>query len=174
MASFFSTSTLKNFLRQIPLRRIRNHRHHSLARSQPPSPTCERRKCRRPPARPRQHAFFAANVFTMPNASSSVTMITSSHTDRSKVFGMKLAPIPSTLCGPGGPPPRIDPWVSTAYAEHPAYLLLQISRHAGKSPRSPAAEHNCIHAPIHLLEEFREPSSHSDTRDWPCSQTARP
>ena len=68
-----------------------------------------------PPLDPGQHAFLSPpESFTVSKASSSVTIMTSSHTEGSKVFGMKLAPMPSTLCGPGGPPPRTDPCVSTA------------------------------------------------------------
>src|ERR1035441_1098473 len=40
----------------------------------------------------------------------------SSQTELSKFLGMKLDPIPSTLCGPGLPPPKIEPSVSTATA----------------------------------------------------------
>ena len=36
--------------------------------------------------------------------------------DSMKQDQMKLAPMPSTLCGPGWPPFRIDPCVSTAKA----------------------------------------------------------
>src|SRR5215472_2839310 len=46
---------------------------------------------------------------TVSKASLSVTMMISSHTLGSNVLGMKLLPMPSTLCGPGGPPPSIDP-----------------------------------------------------------------
>ena len=37
-----------------------------------------------------------------------------SQTEPSKFLGMKLAPMPSTLCVPGAPPPSTEPWVSTA------------------------------------------------------------
>src|SRR5215469_4036465 len=42
---------------------------------------------------------------TVSKASLSLTMMISSHTLGSNVLGMKLLPMPSTLCGPGGPPP---------------------------------------------------------------------
>ena len=35
---------------------------------------------------------------------------------RSSAGGQKLLPMPSTLCGPGGPPPQIDPCGSTSTA----------------------------------------------------------
>src|ERR1041385_1261499 len=63
-----------------------------------------------PPRTPSNRASCA----TVSNASLSVTLMTSSHTAGSNVFGIKLEPIPSTLCGPLGPPPRTDPSVSTA------------------------------------------------------------
>src|ERR1700688_376126 len=72
-----------------------------------------------PPLDPASTPSRAASRFTISNASSSVTAITSSHTAGSNVSGMKLFPIPSTLCGPGAPPPRTEPCLVPAPTKTP-------------------------------------------------------
>src|SRR5213078_2164487 len=75
---------------------------------------CIAAKTAAPPLDPEKTPSFAASKFTVPKALSSDTLKISSHTDLSKLPGMKLAPMPSTLCLPGGPPPSTEPSVSTA------------------------------------------------------------
>src|SRR5437762_1859636 len=67
-----------------------------------------------PPLDPENTPSLAARLFTVLKAVSSLTIRISSQTDGSKFFGTKLAPMPSTLCLPGAPPPSTEPCVSTA------------------------------------------------------------
>src|SRR3954469_17165551 len=68
-----------------------------------------------PPSTPSTTASF----FTMSNASTSRTAITSSASVGSYVFGIKLDPMPSTACGPDFPPPYTDASDSTQIASTP-------------------------------------------------------
>src|SRR5712691_7279 len=65
--------------------------------------TCKAANTAAPPLEPERIPSFAASRLTVSNASLSVTIRISSQTDASKFLGMKLAPMPSTLCLPGGP-----------------------------------------------------------------------
>ena len=97
----------------------------------------------------------AANSFTMPNACSSVTMITSSQTERSKFPGIKLFPMPSTLCGPGCPAAQYRAFrLHRDRAHRRSNMLFQKARHPRKRSRRPTADRDRVHTPFHLLENF--------------------
>ena len=107
----FSNSAFKNLLREIPLANRDDGHLASLP------PVALRPAMRR--TRSRHHWIRKIHLPWRPVRYGIECVFVTHHedfvTDRSiKILGMKLAPMPSTLCLPGGPPPRMDPWVSTA------------------------------------------------------------
>ena len=127
-----------------------------------------------PPLDPASTPSFAAKSFTIPNASSSVTIKTSSHTERSKFFGIKLAPMPSTLCGPGSPPPGPTlgsrprlPQPSATFPSHKRATPVNVPA----VPRPERQPHQSVHP---SAQRFRVRWFRSDSQDWRDFRTARP
>src|ERR1700675_1565284 len=148
-----SNSTLKNFLRQIPLRRIRNNRRPSLSRAQPPRPF-QRRKHDRPTARSRQHAFprrqplhhFKRIIVRYRNHFIAYCRI--------KRLWDEVVPDPFHFVRPERSAAKDRTLRRHRNRQKSRHMLLHIPRHAGKRSAGAAAQNHRIDLPIHLLKHF--------------------
>jgi len=100
-----------------------------------------------------QNASSRASCATVSKASLSVTMITSSQTAGSKVLGIKLDPMPSTLCGPLDRRPELILQFNSS-AIYAGQLLLHKARYAGKRAASSNADDYRVNGTLHLFKDF--------------------
>jgi len=172
--SVFLYPAFENFLRQ---NNVRQSREISVT-TRFPAPSRFRNFNRRIPRWRRSLSLpstpsRAASSFTMPKAWSSVTIITSSQTERSKFPGIKLLPMPSTLCGPGFASAQDRALVSTATACTFASRSLRKRATPVKVPRFRSRSRLASMRPFHLFKDSRAEVS-CGSRRWRGCRTARP
>ena len=105
-----------------------------------------------PTINPSSFARFRAHS----KASSLVTVTTSLTSDLSRFLGMKPAPMPWILCGPGWPPPILaDDTGSTAMAWNAGFFVRMIARHAGDGAAGADAGDDGVDVVAAILPDLR-------------------